>query len=160
MRVLIGAAMLWVLVELLVNEVLIVLFERGAIGRIGDSFILGQQVVKVQLLFLHRYNSYNSIIEVIKLLNSIIETYQLLFYSPQYKFKVKVSSLFIFLLLLFQVFLEVPLGPGLLDLGIFFFGLSQVLFVDLLSQLPMLGVLQILPLVFICHLLHSRYFLF
>jgi len=41
MRVLIGAAMLWVLVELLVNEVLIVLFERGPIGRIGDSFILG-----------------------------------------------------------------------------------------------------------------------
>ena len=79
MRVLIGPAVLWVLVELLVNEVLIVLFERGAIGRIGDSFILGQQVVKVQLLFLHRYNSYNLIIEVIKLLNSIIETYQLLF---------------------------------------------------------------------------------
>lgn len=53
MRVLIGSALLRILVELLLDEVLVLLPEGGAIGRLGDSLILGQQVVEVQLPFLH-----------------------------------------------------------------------------------------------------------
>jgi hypothetical protein len=53
MRVLICSTMLRILIEFLINIALISLFERRSIGRVRDPLVFCQEMVKVQLLFLH-----------------------------------------------------------------------------------------------------------